>query len=541
MQRTRTINGLACALTAIAVLTSGPFGRAQSGKDAGTPAFQVVETSIDDIHAAFKAGTLTARDLVQQYLDRIAAYDQHGPTINSIITLSTSALQEADALDAQYKKSGLVGPMHGIPILVKDEIDAAGFPTTLGTLVFKDYRPPKDSFVVAKLRRAGAIILGKTTLSEFAGGDTYGSMFGATHNPYDLERTVGGSSGGSGAALAANFSTVALGEETAASIRRPGGWNALVALRPTPGLVSRSGMWDGYPRPQAQMGPMGRTVRDLAELLDGMVGYDPEDPLTALGVGKAPPSYTASLDKNGLKGAHIGILRESLGSATDTASQDFKNIDALFQKNVAELQAAGAILVDPIVIPDLKKLMATRGNDDASSDEALHLYLSRNPDSPFKTRQDIGDSPDMAKSIPPNKANQWKNPRSPSDLAQYARLLQARDQLAINVFKVMADNELDAIVFKTLEQSPPLIKEGMSPPYKTGTGFIWSLNTFLVYASAMTVPAGFTPEGLPVGITFFGRPYAEATLLKLASGYEAGTHHRQPPKTTPALSSRATH
>ena len=425
-------------------------------------------------------------------------------------------------------------------MLVKDEIDAAGFPTTLGTLVFKDYRPPNDSFVVAKLRKAGAVILGKTTLSEFAGGDTYGLMFGATHNPYGLDRTVGGSSGGSGAAVAANFSTVALGEETSASIRRPGGWNSVVSLRPTPGLVSRSGMWDGYPRPQAQMGPMARLVRDLAELLDVMVGYDPEDPLTALGVGKAPATYTASLDANGLAGARIGIMRESMGSASDAESADFKNVDALFQKNVAELKAAGAILVDPIVIPDVKELMATRGNDDTSSDEALHLYLSRNPDSQFKTREDIARSPDMDKSIPPTKANQWKNPRPAPDMAQYAKALKARDQLAINVAKVMADNHLDAIVYKTVEQSPPLIEEEINPPYKQGTAFIFNLNTFLVYAAAMNVPAGFTPDGLPVGITFFGRPYSEPTLIKLAAGFEAATHHRKPPSTVPALPARQT-
>src|SRR6202034_292001 len=177
-----------------------------------------------DVHAAMKAGKLTAHQLVQQYLDRINAYDKHGPNINAIITLNPQAMAEADKLDAAYKTSGFVGPLHGIPVLVKDEIDAAGMPTTLGTLVFKDYRPPRDAFVIARLRAAGAIILGKTTLGEFAAGDTYGSMFGATRNPYDLERTAGGSSGGSGAALAANFSTVALGEETSSSIRRPGAW-----------------------------------------------------------------------------------------------------------------------------------------------------------------------------------------------------------------------------------------------------------------------------------------------------------------------------
>src|SRR6266436_1523098 len=263
-------------------------GRAQN-KD--TAPFQIMETTIDDIHAAFKSGKLTARQLVQAYLDRIAAYDKRGPNINSIITLNDHALEDADRLDAAYRASGLTGLLHGIPVLVKDEIDTAGMPTTLGTQVFKDYRPPRDAFPIDKLRNAGAIILGKTTLSEYAAGDTYGSIFGITRYPYDLERTVGGSSGGSGAALAANFTAVAIGEETLASIRRPGAWNAVASLRPTPGLVSRSGMWDGYPSPTAQMGPMARTVKDLARLLDAMVGYDPEDPVTALGVDHPPDSY----------------------------------------------------------------------------------------------------------------------------------------------------------------------------------------------------------------------------------------------------------
>src|SRR5499425_1497927 len=282
-------------------------------QNTGAAPFQIVETTVDDIHMAFRSGRLTARQLVQGYLDRINAYDKQGPTINSIITLNPNALAEADMLDEAFKRSGLVGPLHGITVLVKDEIDTAGMPTTLGTVVFRDYRPPRDAFAIEQLRKAGAIILGKTTLSEFAAGDTYGSMFGVTRNPYDLERTVGGSSGGSGAALAANFSTVAIGEETFASIRRPAGWNDVASLRPTPGLVSRSGMWDGYPSPTAQMGPMARNVKDLAVLLDGMAGYDPEDPVTALGIGKAPTSYAKLLDRNALKGARIGVLRESIG------------------------------------------------------------------------------------------------------------------------------------------------------------------------------------------------------------------------------------
>jgi Asp-tRNA(Asn)/Glu-tRNA(Gln) amidotransferase A subunit family amidase len=524
------------ALVVAAAALSLMSALAAHGQDTRTmsASFQIVETTIDDIHAAFRSGTLTAQRLVQLYLDRINAYDRGDPTINSIITLNPHALEEAAALDAAYRRAGLVGPLHGIPVLVKDEIDAAGMPTTLGTLVFKDYRPPRDSFVVDKLRKAGAIILGKTTLSEYAAGDTYGSMFGVTRNPYDLERTVGGSSGGSAGALAANLATVALGEETLASIRRPAAWNALVALRPTPGLVSRSGMWDGYPSPLAQMGPMARTVKDLAILLDSMVGYDPEDPVTALGVGRIDGSYVRFLDKDGLNGARIGILREPIGVATDPDSDDFRKVDAAFETNIAELESAGAILVDPIVIPGLKPLMAKRTANPALADQGLRLYLARNPDSPIKTRQDIANSPDIDKSFPPFKGEQWKKPPPPFDAARYVDFLLAREELMFNLLKVMADNKLDAIVHKSVEHQPTLIKDGTTPPYATNRG-VPTLNTFLVYPASMTVPAGFTTDNLPVGITFFGRPYSEGTLLKLAYAYEQATHHRLPPRTTPAL------
>lgn len=512
-------------------------GLASSGqiKDSGA-GFQVLETTIDDIHSAMKSGKLTAHQLVKAYLDRIDAFDKKGPTINCIISLNPQALEDAGRLDAAFKRSGMIGPLHGIPILVKDEIDTAGMPTTLGTLVFKDYRPTRDAFVIERLKKSGAIILGKTTLSEYAAGDTFGSMFGVSHNPYDLERTVGGSSGGSGCAATANFSTVVIGEETLASIRRPGAWNDIVSLRPTPGLVSRSGMWDGYPAPAAQMGPMARTVRDLAQLLDAMVGYDPEDPVTALGAGQTPESYTKLLDRNGLKGARIGILRESIGLNSEPNSEDFKKVDAVFQKNIAELKAAGAVVIDPIVIPNLKMLLAKRASNPTLADEALRRYLARNPASPFKTREDITKSPDLGKSIPPGKAAQWTNPLEKTDLAKWGSYLEAREELMIAIMKVMADHQLEAIVHKSVEHQPTFIKDGVNPPYVNNKG-VPALNTFVVYAASITVPSGFTTDNLPVGITFFGKPYSEPALLKLAYAYEQATHHRTPPKTTPALPS----
>lgn len=523
------------ALFGIALSGALVTGVASGHAAAANPPFQIVETTVADVQAAYKAGRLTAHQLVQMYLDRIAAYDKGGPQINSVISLNPNALADADKLDAAYKMSGPVGPLHGIPILVKDEIDVAGLPTTQGSTIFKDYRPTNDSFVVDRLRKAGAIILGKTTLSEFAIGDTYGSMFGVTRNPYGLDRTVGGSSGGSGAALAANFSTLALGEETLASIRRPGGWNDLVTMRPTSGLVSRSGMWDGYPTDFATMGPMARNVRDLATLLDTMVGYDPEDPQTALGVGHNQASYTSYLTPDGLKGARIGILRDPAGFMTEANSEDYKKVDEVFQKNIAELKAAGATIVDPIVIPDLKPLLAKRTADTTASDEALRLYLARNPQSPFKNRQDIANSPLVTQAFPANKRTLWTTPFQPTDAAKFCEYLKARAQLMTNLLKVMADNRLDAIVHKTVEHQPTRIQDGVNPPYVSQKG-IPSINTFLVFVSTMTVPSGFTSDRLPVGITFLGRPYSEPVLLRLAYAYEQATHHRMPPDTTPPLS-----
>src|SRR5437867_11855608 len=268
--------------------------------------FRLQETTIEAVQNAYKAGRLTAHQLVELYLKRIDAYDKKGPAINSIITINPKALEEADRLDAAFKRSGLTGPLHGIPVIVKDQFDVKGMPTTLGSILFKDYYPDRDSFVAEKLRKAGAIILGKTTLGELGGGDTHGSLFGSTRNPYGLERTVGGSSGGSGAGLSANFATIAVGEEGFASIRRPSTWNSVVGMRPTAGLVSRSGMHDGWREVIGSVGPMARTVTDLVKLLDVMVGYDIEDPLTARGVGHIPDTSTRLLAKHGFTGARIG-------------------------------------------------------------------------------------------------------------------------------------------------------------------------------------------------------------------------------------------
>ena len=493
-------------------------------------AFGVLETTIEDIHGAYKSGQLTARQLVQTYLDRIDAYNKQGPAINAIITLNPAAHEEADRLDKAFKAGGFIGPLHGIPIIIKDQADAKGMPTTLGSLLFKDYYPDRDAFVVEKLKKAGAIILAKATLGELGGGDTHGSLFGSTRNPYDPERTAGGSSGGSAASVAANFCAVGVGQEGFASIRRPSTWNSIVGMRPTAGLVSRSGVYAGWPSIAGSLGPMARTVKDLAALLDVMVGYDPEDPVTARGVGNIPDSYKQFLDSNGLRGTRIGILRESMGYDAEPGSDDFRSVAEVFDKAVAELKAAGAIIVDPVVIPRLKELLAKRAGSFADEEESFRNYLSRSVTPPYTSREEAKNSPDFPK-VSKRSRERWT--RATAATSHYEYLL-AREELTTHFLKVMADNKLDAIVHKAVEHQPTLIKDGVNPPYVDQKGAP-HINTFLVFVPSIVVPAGFTRDNLPAGIAFLGRPYDDGNMIKFAYAYEQATHHRRPPASTTPL------
>jgi amidase len=513
-------------------------GHASHAKD-----FQLMEATIDDVENAYKNHELTSHQLVQMYLDRVAAYDQKGPGLNAVISLNPKALAEADKLDAAYAKSGPVGPLHGIPVFLKDQFDAAGMPSTLGSVLLKDYKPSRDSFVAAQLRKAGAIILGKNTLGELGGGDSYGSLFGATHNPYALDRTVGGSSGGTGASVAANYSTIGVGEEGSSSIRRPSAWNNVVGMRPSQGLVSRGGMWDGWPSMFGSLGPMARTVTDEAKLLDVMVGYDPEDPATAYGVGHVPAGgFAKALDKNALKGARIGIIHEVLSSNSEPNSDDFKKVDAAYNKAVAEMKAAGATVID-ITIPDVQNLLAKRASGPTETEDSWNGYFNRNAkDAPYKTRAEMYSPENVAK-VPKLSTRQGSmgegGSRASSTLTpeqKHYQYLVARETLMTNLLKVMADNKLDAVVHKSTEHQPNKIKDATTPPYAATRGVI-SLNTFLVFVPVVSVPAGFTTDDLPIGLTFLGRPYSDARMLSLAYSYEQATHHRVPPATTPALGS----
>ena len=493
-------------------------------------AFNILEATIDDIHGAYRSGAMTCRGLVQAYLDRIAKFDKHGPAINALITVNSEALDEAERLDAAYKASGPVGSLHGIPVIIKDQADVKGMPTTLGSLLFKNYYPDRESFVAEKLRQAGAVILGKATLGELGGGDTHGSLFGSTRNPYDPERTVGGSSGGSAASVSANFTTVAVGQEGLASIRRPSTWNGITGMRPSAGLVSRGGVYGCWPEVFGSLGPMARTVTDLAKLLDVMVGYDPEDPITARGIGHIPNTFTRFLDKGGLKGVRLGVLRESIGLNTEPDSEDFKKVSAVFDKAVAELRGAGAEIVDPIAIPEIKALLAKRSGGPGDTDESFKNYFGRSANPPFKTPEEVIAAPEFAKVV---KRSQDRFKRKPEATKHYESL-KAQDQLMTNFLKVMADHNLDAIVHKAVEHQPTLIKDWIAPPFVDQKGAP-HLNTFLVYVPTIVVPAGFTSDNLPAGLCFIGRPYDDGNLIKFAYAYEQATHHRKPPASTTAL------
>jgi amidase len=401
-------------------------------------------------------------------------------------------------------------------------------PTTLGSILFEGHMPGRDAFVVAKLKAAGAIFIGKATLGELGAGDTHGSLFGSTKNVYDLKRTAGGSSGGSGASVSANFATAALGQEGFASIRRPSIWNGIAGMRPTAGLVSRGGVFAGWPMVNGSLGPMARTLTDLAKMLDSMIGYDPADPITARGVGQSPASYADLLDKDALKGARIGVLRTSIGHGAEPDTDDFRLITEVFDTAITDLAGAGAEIVDPIEIPDLVELLSKRAREPGEDDVSYAAYAAGSANAPFATRAEIMASPkypDVTKGV----HDRWSAGSSTDAHYEY---LKARDLLMTRMLSVMADHNLDAIVHKAVEHQPTLIRDGLNPPFYDQRGAP-HLNTFLVYVPSVVVPAGFTGENLPAGITFLGRPYDDANMLRFAYAYEQATQHRKPPECAP--------
>lgn len=490
--------------------------------------FHLGEATISDAQEAFKSGDLTAVQLVEWYLKRIDAYDQKGPKLNSVIYVNPNALKEAAALDAQFKATGrFVGPLHGIPVLLKDNVNTKDMPTTGGSLSLAGYIPPRDAFLTQRLREAGAIIIAKVNLHEFAvWGESVSSILGQTLNPYDLTRTPGGSSGGTGAGLAANFGMLGIGTDTVNSIRSPSSANSIVGIRPTLGLISRTGVIP-YSFTQDVAGPMARTVTDAVKMLNVLAGYDREDPWTAWNVGFVEKDYTKHLDKNGLKGKRIGILRSFFGK--DDVHQEVNRVS---ETAIAALKTLGAVIVE-LDTPDLD-------SGKIAGEISVHLYDLK-PDLNSYLSDPAANTPvtSLAQIIASGKYHPGieQNIKTAQSLEQddkYRQRLQRREQLRQRVMNLMAEHRLDALMFP--HQKRLVVKTG---------GFVQvdrngSLGSVTGFPS-IVVPGGFSSPsaeagiGVPVGMEFLGRPWSEGLLIAIGYSFEQGTKFRRSPPNTPAL------
>ncbi len=483
--------------------------------------FVLPEATITEIQLAMEQGKLTSKQLVQMYLDRISKYDDQGISLQAVLTINPEALKIADALDQERAAKGPRGPLHGIPILVKDNFDTSDMPTTAGCLCLKDSIPDQDADQIAKLKEAGAIILGKTNLHEFAFGiTTSSSLGGQTKNPYALDRYPGGSSGGTGAAIAANLAVAGLGTDTGGSIRIPSSFNSLVGIRPTIGLSSRDGIIP-LALTQDVGGPIARTVEDAAILLDATAGYDPDDVATAYSVGRIPESYTRYLDANGLKGARIGVATELFLEGNNQE----KAVSSVVSNAVHELSSLGATVVN-IKIPHLAEINKYPSLSGYEFKFQLNDYLEElGDDAPYHSLAEIIASGNYDKAQ--EQSMKARDARESLDTQEYKDIVLKRTSLTReSLLKVMADYNLDAIVYPTSTQPPALIGESQS------SGGNNRLSPFSGFP-AITVPAGFTADGLPVGIEFLGRAFDEGTLIKFAYSFEQGTHHRHAPRLTP--------
>jgi amidase len=482
-----------------------------------------MEKTIPQLQAALSNGTITSKALVTAYLARVEAYDKRGPALNAISVINSKALDEAAAMDAERRAGAMRGLLHGIPIIVKDNYETAGMQTADGSLALAGWVPPDDSTLVKKLRAAGAIVIAKSNMHEFAYGiTTVGSLFGATRNPYAPDRNPGGSSGGTGAAIAANFAAAGMGSDTCGSIRIPSSHNSLVGIRGTQGLASRAGI---IPLSSTQDigGPIGRTVTDVAIVLDAVAGYDPIDPQTAASVGNIPKSYTDFLQLSGLRGARIGLLTDLLGSEPADAE-----VAMVVRGAVNEMKLPGAEVVE-VTIPRVNEYMsfppapAVVQRNDFKFD--LNAYLASRPSAPVQTLEQVLASGKYAKAVETNlRAAQAVESR---DTMEYLQNMVMRGTLREAILQVMANNNLDALAYPTIRRKANVIGEA-----QLGTNCRLSSHSGL---PAIVVPGGFTADGLPVGVELLGRAWSEPQLIKLAYAYEQATHHRRPPASTPSL------
>jgi len=524
--------GVATALPSLP-LVAGATASAPPEAQARLKAFELDEITVTGLQQAMQSGRLTARSIAEKYLARIEAADKHGPSVNSVIEINPEALDIAEKLDRERKARGPRGPLHGIPVLIKDNIATRDrMMTTAGSLALVGAEAKKDSFVAKKLREAGAVILGKTNLSEWANirsshsTSGWSGRGGLTRNPYALDRNPCGSSSGSGAAVSANFCALAIGTETDGSIVCPSGVNGIVGIKPTVGLVSRAGIVP-IAHSQATAGPMARTVADAAVLLGALTGVDTDDPETGASQGKALADYTRFLDPHGLRGSRIGVVRKSFGTSDA--------VDALMNQSIDEMKRQGAVIVDPADIESMEQVGDSEFQVLLYELKAdLNSYLAAlGPGAPVHTLEEIIEfnEHNREKEMPYFGQDTFIKAQAKGPLTEKAYLdaLEKDHRLTRKegIDAVMEKFQLDALVAPT--GGPACLTDLVDGDHDVGGS---STPAAVAGYPNITVPAGFI-FGLPVGISFFGRGYSEPTLIKLAYSFEQATRHRRAPQFLP--------
>jgi len=488
--------------------------------------FDPIEATIEDIHEAMRAGEITSHALVDWYLTRIDQYDRNGPELNSVVTINSDAKARAAELDETFDESGFVGPLHGIPVLVKDQAETEGLRTTFGSAVFDDYVPEADAAIVTKLKDAGAIVLAKTNLCDWAASwFGYSSAIGRTKNPYALDRDPGGSSAGTGAGVAANLGAVGIGEDTGGSIRLPAGYCNLFGIRVTTGLISRTGLSSLVSR-QDTSGPMTRTAEDLARLLDILVGYDDTDTWTGANAGIPDDSFTESLGRGTLDETRIGVLRQAFG---DDENPEAAPVNAVVEETLTTLKDAGATLVDPVTIPDLDEKLDATSLYVLQSKRDLNEFLDERENAPASSVAEIDSAGGCHELVSDLFDAMVDGPDNPDAVPEYWEGVAAQSALQRDILRVHAEHDLDAVVFPDAPVLPPTEQHLRDGTYTT---MEFPTNTVIASQSgcpAVSVPGGTTDDGIPVGVELMGVPYDDHSLVALAHAYDQLTETRESP------------